>query len=218
MLPRIVRSPVDSCFGTSPSHAPKSRPFENASPAPIAATIALEMIGPTPGTLISRSQCVSSRASASISLERPSMRTSSRRQSPAKSSITRNMRGERTSVRVARMPGSSRRRKRSPWSYRNAAFQQKGADLINDAGPLTDQPLAHAVQRLQVELVGRLGRDELHGWTLHRLGDRFRIAIVVLLTFGIRPHILCRHQPCLVPKRLQLAAEMRDPVITAGIG
>src|ERR1700686_5513753 len=54
MLPRIVRSPVDSCFGTSPSQAPKSRPFENASPVPIAATIALEMIAPIPGTVISR--------------------------------------------------------------------------------------------------------------------------------------------------------------------
>jgi hypothetical protein len=46
----------DICFGTSPSQAPKSRPFENTSPVPIAATIALEMIGPMPGTVISRSQ------------------------------------------------------------------------------------------------------------------------------------------------------------------
>jgi hypothetical protein len=38
MLPRIVRSPVDICFGTSPSQAPKSRPFETASPVLIAAT------------------------------------------------------------------------------------------------------------------------------------------------------------------------------------
>ena len=29
----------------------KSRPFENTSPRPIAATIALEMIGPMPGTV-----------------------------------------------------------------------------------------------------------------------------------------------------------------------
>jgi len=35
------------------------RPFENASPPPIAATTALEMIGPMPGTLMSRSQAVS---------------------------------------------------------------------------------------------------------------------------------------------------------------
>ena len=49
MLPRMVRSPVDICFGTNPSHAPKSRPLQNTSPVPIAATVALEMIGPMPG-------------------------------------------------------------------------------------------------------------------------------------------------------------------------
>ena len=50
ILPRIVRSPVEICFGTSPSQAAKSRPFENTSPEPMAATTALEMIGPIPGT------------------------------------------------------------------------------------------------------------------------------------------------------------------------
>src|SRR5664279_976265 len=49
----MVRSPVEICLGTSPSQAAKSRPLVNTSPAPIAATIALEMIGPMPGTLIS---------------------------------------------------------------------------------------------------------------------------------------------------------------------
>src|SRR5206468_12454825 len=39
--------------------------------APIAATIAQEMIGPIPGTLIKRSQLTSRRARASISLDRP---------------------------------------------------------------------------------------------------------------------------------------------------
>jgi hypothetical protein len=46
----MVRSPVEICLGTSPSQAAKSRPLENTSPVPIAATIALEMIGPMPGT------------------------------------------------------------------------------------------------------------------------------------------------------------------------
>src|SRR6516165_7887866 len=54
ILPRIVRSPVDSCFGTSPSQAPKSRPCVKPAPLPIAATTALEMIGPTPGTVRGR--------------------------------------------------------------------------------------------------------------------------------------------------------------------
>ena len=48
MRPRMVRSPVDICLGTSPIHAEKSRPLANAAPLPIAATIALEMIGPMP--------------------------------------------------------------------------------------------------------------------------------------------------------------------------
>ena len=66
--------------------------------------------------------------------------------------------------------------------HRDAALQQEGADLIDDAGALPDQPLAHAMQRLQVELVGGLGRDELHRRALHRFGDRLRIAVVVLLS------------------------------------
>jgi hypothetical protein len=47
-----IRLPVDICFGTRPSHAAKSRPFAKAVPLPIAATIALAMIGPTLGTVI----------------------------------------------------------------------------------------------------------------------------------------------------------------------
>src|ERR1700676_1832968 len=69
----MVRSPVEICLGTRPNQAAKSRPLENTSPAPIAATIALEMIGPIPGTLISRSQPASWRAIASISFDGRSM-------------------------------------------------------------------------------------------------------------------------------------------------
>jgi hypothetical protein len=50
----IVRSPVEICLGTNPSQAPKSRPLENTSPVLIAATMALEIIGPMPGTVIRR--------------------------------------------------------------------------------------------------------------------------------------------------------------------
>jgi len=37
------------------------------------------------------------------------------------------------------------------------------------------------MQRLQVELAGRLGRDEFHRRTLHRFGNRFRVTKIVLL-------------------------------------
>ena len=92
------------------------------------------------------------------------------------------MRGESASVR--KNPRQLGAQETQPLPYRNAPFQQEGADLIDDARALTDKPLAHPVQRLQVELVGRLGCDELHGWTLHRFGDCFCITIVVLLAFG----------------------------------
>src|SRR5712692_3027009 len=48
-----------------------------------------------------------------------------------------------------------------PLPHGNTALQQEGADLIDDAGALADQTRAHPVQRLQVELFGSLGSDEL---------------------------------------------------------
>jgi membrane protease YdiL (CAAX protease family) len=70
-----------------------------------------------------------------------------------------------------------------PLPHRNAAIEQEGTYLVDDAGALADDPLAHAVQGLQVELVDRLGGDESHSWALHRLGDSFGITEVVLLSF-----------------------------------
>src|SRR5262245_31421722 len=111
-------------LGESPSQAAKSRPFVNASPVPIAATIALEMIGPIPGTLIKRSQPASRRARTSISLDKLPIRSSSRRQSPARSSITRTMRGDKTSQGVARMRGNSSLAARQ----RHAPTRRRGSD------------------------------------------------------------------------------------------
>jgi hypothetical protein len=67
--------------------------------------------------------------------------------------------------------------------HRNAALQQEGADLIDNAGTLADQALPYPVQRLQVELIRGLRRHELHGRSLHRLGDCLGIAEVILLPF-----------------------------------
>src|SRR5881398_479398 len=44
MRPRMVRSPVDICFGTRPCHAAQSRPFAKAVPCPSAATMARAMV------------------------------------------------------------------------------------------------------------------------------------------------------------------------------
>ena len=64
------------------------------------------------------------------------------------------------------------------------------------------------MQRLQVELLCRLRRHELHGWPLHRLGNRLGITEVVLLSLRVGPYVLRRHQSGIVTKRLKLAAEM----------
>jgi hypothetical protein len=84
-------------------------------------------------TLINRSQPASWRASASISADKRSMRSSSRRQSPADSSklchVRRKVRGG--SAENARQLGAQ---KALPLSHSESTLQRKGADLIDDAG------------------------------------------------------------------------------------
>jgi hypothetical protein len=95
-----------------------------------------------------------------------------------------------------------------PLPHRDSALQHEGADLIDDAGTLTDQSIADAVQRLQVELIGGLGRDELHGRALDSLGDGFRISEVILLSLRIGAHVFRGHQSGVVAEHLELATEM----------
>jgi hypothetical protein len=40
-----------------------------------------------------------------------------------------------------------------PLPHRDAVIQEKAADLIDDRGPLSHQAIAHAMQRLQIELL-----------------------------------------------------------------
>lgn len=87
-------------------------------------------------------------------------------------------------------------------------LQQERTDLIDDAGTLTDQSIADTVQRLKVELIGCLGRDELHGWALDSLSDGFRISEVILLSLRVGAHVFRRHQARIVAKHLELATEV----------
>src|SRR6516162_7880306 len=180
----MVRSPVEICLGTSPSQAAKSRPFVNASPVPIAATIALEMIGPIPGPLIKPAPV------AGQVLEHP-------RHAQRQDIAGRGENAWQLSAQEAQaLP------------HGNATLQQEAVDLIDDAGALTDQPLTHAVESLQVELLGGLGCDELHRRALHRLGDCLGIAEVVLLPPRVGAHIFGWHQPSVVAKRCEFTAQV----------
>src|SRR6478735_1166294 len=92
--------------------------------------------------------------------------------------------------------------------HRNAALQQEGPDLIDNAGTLADQALPYPVQRLQVELIRGLGRHELHGRSLHLLGDCLRITKIIPLALGIWSHVLRRHQPGIVAQCPKFTTEM----------
>src|SRR6266566_1095705 len=98
-----------------------------------------------------------------------------------------------------------------PLPHGNATLQQEGADLVDDASALAHQSLTNSMQRLQIELIGGLRRHKLHRWPLHRLGDRLRVAEIVLLSLRIGANVLRRHQPGIVTKALELATEMMCP-------
>src|SRR4051795_3628034 len=121
--------------------------------------------------------------------------------------MMRNMRGESTSVRVedTRQLGPQGTQ---ALPHGDAPLQQERTDLIDDTGTLTEQSLADAVQRLKVELIGGLGRDELHGRALDSLGDGFRISEVILLSLRIGAHVFRRHQAGVLAKHLEPATEM----------
>jgi hypothetical protein len=127
-------------------------------------------------------------------VDRPSIRSSSRRQSLASSSIEdlRELGPQETQA----------------LADCNAALQEEGADLVDDAGTLADHALAHTVQRLQVELFGCLGGDELHRGALNGFGDRLGVAEVVLLPLGIGTHVFCWHKPGIVTEHPEPATKM----------
>ena len=93
-------------------------------------------------------------------------------------------------------------------AHGDPAFQHEGTNLVDDAGALRHQPLAHPMQRLQIQLLRGLGRHELHRRALHGFGNRFGIIEVVLLSLAIGADIFGRHQPGIVTQRCEFAAQM----------
>src|SRR5882762_5870595 len=205
----MVRSPVEICLGTRPSQAAKSRPLENTSPAPIAATAGDD--GPDTGYADQPlATCVPARNGFDLfrqTLDAPvePAPVSCQIFNDAHHAWRQGVRGRSENVRQL----GTQEAQSLPNS--NASFQQKGGDLVDDAGALAHQPLPYAVQPLQVELVGGLGRDELHRRALHRLRNGLRVAEVVLLSLRIGPNVPRRHQPGIVAEPLEPAAKMMRP-------
>src|SRR3981081_863185 len=174
----------------------------------MAATIALEMIGPMPGTVITLRQLSSLFASVSISSVTVSIRSSSCRQSPARSMTIRIMRVDSKSGRLARMSGSNWRRKRSPCRNDNAALQQKTAHLIDHCGSLADKARPYPVQRLQIQLFICFNWDEPRRRSLHCLGYGMGISEVILVSLSKRLSICRRDLLHIVAKRCKLSSDV----------
>src|SRR5262245_66651103 len=79
---------------------------------------------------------------------------------------------------------------------------------MHDSGGLENETRAHAMQRQQIALLRGLDRDKVHGWPLHRLRDRFGIAVIVLVTLEKGLDVLRRDQTHVVSERLNLAGDV----------
>ena len=69
----------------------------------------------------------------------------------------------------------------APLRNGDAAFHQHCTQLVHQCGPFADQPVADAVEGLQVELLGTLQFDEAYRRPRRRFGNRFCIPVIVLL-------------------------------------
>jgi hypothetical protein len=170
--------------------------------------VALEMIGPIPGTVIKRSQASSFLTSAPDFLgdivdPGVELLTVLRqifdhvRHSGCQdiATVRQNVR-----QRMAQEP--------DPLPHGNPALQKERTDLVDDGRSVTDQTGANPMQGLQVKLLDALGGYKAHGRALHRLGYRFRIPEVVLMALDERLHELRRDKLRVMAQRQELPAEM----------
>jgi hypothetical protein len=110
----ILHKPARSRLWDVPARGATRCPGHRAACSPLAATTALEMIGPTPGTLMSLWQLSSCLASASISVDTAAMRWSKRRQSWISSPMRLIILGDSASDFELRISGSAFRKGMRP--------------------------------------------------------------------------------------------------------
>ena len=75
-----------------------------------------------------------------------------------------------------------------------STFQKKAANLVHHRRASHHPTLAHAMQRLQIQLLLGLDRHKTHSRSLHRLGNGFGIQVVTLVRLHVGLHVLRRHQ------------------------
>src|SRR3954453_22637333 len=68
-----------------------------------------------------------------------------------------------------------------PCSRGNAAFEQECTELVDQTCSPLDQPVTYPMQRLNIQLILSLNRNEPHRWPLNCFRNRFGIGVIVLL-------------------------------------
>src|SRR5262249_49874659 len=84
------------------------------------------------------------------------------------------------------------------------AVRSEAAGLIGHCRALADQASADAMESQQVHLLRRLDAHEAHRRPLHGFGDRFGVAIVVLVALEERLHVLRRDQSHVMTEGFEL--------------
>src|SRR6266516_2249170 len=208
ILPRMVRSPVDSCFGTSPSQAPKVASLLEAG------AIADRRNHGTRDDRADARHRHQALATLILLRQRFDLGRHARNALVQPTPVLRKV-GNKAN-HSWREPASLRAqdlRQRLAQGYdalphNDAAFDEEAADLVDHTGTLADEARAHAMQSQQIHLLGRLDRHKMHGWPLHGFRNRLRIAVVVLVTLEERLHVLRRDQTHIVASSLQLPADV----------
>lgn len=152
MPSRVVLPPVEYSRGTRPSQAAMSRALRNCRPRPAAASRAVAESGPMPGTVIRRRAVSSAAATASISPVTSLIRASRFLTSSNSSVSKRRIAGLRSFSSSATTRGRSALNFRPP-VHRDPVLEAKGAHLADHTRALSDEAIADAVKRLQVDLL-----------------------------------------------------------------
>src|SRR5215472_6387605 len=151
--PRRSLPPLDRCCGTSPSQAANCRPDLNWVASPTVATIALAVIGPTPGMVASRRLTSFARCQAISSPSTTATRAATSRSWSA-----------RTAACVGLTPAPSLRRRAAqapvdvahPLAHDHAEFSEVRSNGADQAAALSDQKVAGSVEQENGLLVGPL--------------------------------------------------------------
>ena len=85
-----------------------------------------------------------------------------------------------------------------PLRHHDPILRQQAPHLVAQRRAFPHPRLAQPMQRLHILLLHRLHSHKAHVRALHRLGDRARIVVIVLVPSYVRLHVLRGNQPHLV--------------------